>query len=210
MLNFFRHRRHATAQRLFVLAALGGFLAATVGVPVIVTDDGKDRSQPYPCMDHACGCKSAEACWRGCCCFTMAQKLAWAEARGVTPPAFVVAAAQREAKPAACCQTSAGCCSRHVHPAHDHGPLESDHDGREPASKIETTSDPGWNVAFVLADSYRQCQGLGQLWLVLGAAMPATHVEFSVDLLPAGEAPFFVPVLASLSLRPAVPPPRSV
>ena len=42
----------------------------------------KDRSQPFPCMDKACGCDSAERCFTNCCCHTPAETLAWAKARG--------------------------------------------------------------------------------------------------------------------------------
>jgi hypothetical protein len=28
----------------------------------------KDLTIPFPCMHKACGCRSAEECWRGCCC----------------------------------------------------------------------------------------------------------------------------------------------
>lgn len=49
----------------------------------------KDRSQPFPCQHRPCGCRSADQCWKRCCCFTQAQKLAWAKRNGVTPPDFV-------------------------------------------------------------------------------------------------------------------------
>jgi hypothetical protein len=214
-MNLFGHRRHANARRLIVLAALGGFLAATVGVPVVLIDgDGKDRSQPYPCMNHVCGCQSAEACWRGCCCFTMTQKLAWAEAHGVTPPAFVAAAAKRETKAAACCQASAGCCTEHHLAAHDHatdGPAAHEHREDGVAFPLDiTANDSGMHVEFVWADALRHCQGLGRLWLLLGAALPAPHIEYSIELLPAGEVTILSRAVASLSLLPAVPPPRSV
>lgn len=45
---------------------------------------------PFPCQSRPCGCLSAEQCWKGdCCCFTLEEKLAWAEANGVEPPAHV-------------------------------------------------------------------------------------------------------------------------
>jgi hypothetical protein len=57
----------------------------------------KDLSKPFPCMNRPCGCKNADQCWRSCCCFTMRERLAWAEANGVEPPDFVREAAAREA-----------------------------------------------------------------------------------------------------------------
>jgi len=55
----------------------------------------KDRSRPFPCAQRVCGCRSAEQCWKKCCCFTDAQKVAWADARGVELPAFVRESAAR-------------------------------------------------------------------------------------------------------------------
>jgi hypothetical protein len=46
----------------------------------------KDNSQPFPCQSCACGCRTAEQCWTNCCCFTPAERFAWAEKNGVTPP----------------------------------------------------------------------------------------------------------------------------
>src|SRR5918994_3191755 len=81
-------------QAIAVLAMIG-LLAATVGIPVLRPvrgPGGKDLSQPFPCMHSVCGCQDAAACWQGCCCHTNREKVAWAEANGVTPPDYVVAA----------------------------------------------------------------------------------------------------------------------
>lgn len=48
----------------------------------------KDSSQPFPCQNRPCGCKAATQCWTSCCCFSAAEKLAWAERNGVTPPIY--------------------------------------------------------------------------------------------------------------------------
>src|SRR5437868_1752138 len=94
-------------RRLVAPAALGGFLGGLIGVPLVRLGPAKDRSRPFPCQDHRCGCLSAEQCWRSCCCFTNSQKLAWAAEHGIRPPAYVFTAAARE-KPTAsaesCCQ----------------------------------------------------------------------------------------------------------
>jgi len=60
------------------------------------SDADKDLSQPFPCMNRPCGCRSADEFWKKCCCFTNQQKVAWAEANDVAIPQFVVAAAKRE------------------------------------------------------------------------------------------------------------------
>ena len=119
-----RARRRAMLRVRQAVAAilLMGFVAGFVGIPVM-SPTRKDRSRPYPCQDHACGCASADECWRHCCCFTNRQKVEWARQHGVTPPDFVVAAAAANAvKPrmfagmtrAAAAGARQGCCC-HTH-----------------------------------------------------------------------------------------------
>ncbi len=93
-----RYRRSIRLGRDYALvaAALAGLLATTVGVPKIEREH-KDHSQSFPCQGGACGCASAEACWRSCCCTTPHQRLAWAAAHNVRPPDELVAEAQRSA-----------------------------------------------------------------------------------------------------------------
>ena len=70
----------------------------------------KDKSQPYPCMNSPCGCRSAEQCWRHCCCHTLAQRLEWARENHVQPPDYVLAEAAAEGiawKP----DSGSSCCS---------------------------------------------------------------------------------------------------
>lgn len=72
---------------------------------------GKDRSQPFPCMDKACGCDSAERCFSSCCCHTPSETLAWAEARGIDA-AVIDALTRRVATGPATPEPSASsCCS---------------------------------------------------------------------------------------------------
>jgi hypothetical protein len=71
---------------------------SSIGIPVPCVS-GSRTGAIYPCAGCSCGCIDAETCWRSCCCFTNQQKLAWARRNRVMPPAFVLAAAKREA----CC-----------------------------------------------------------------------------------------------------------
>jgi len=98
--------RRPLAQQLVSAATLAAFLIATVGYPVWSASGGKDLSKPFPCMHRQCGCRNAEQCWRGCCCFSARDKVAWAKRNNVQPPEFVVAAAENE--PAG---TKSSCCS---------------------------------------------------------------------------------------------------
>ncbi len=83
-------------QRLVGWLACMSVAICSVGVPLPAFSERKSGAEPFPCQHCACGCKDADACWRDCCCFTTRQKLVWARRHGVTPPAFVVAAARRE------------------------------------------------------------------------------------------------------------------
>lgn len=56
----------------------------------------KDSSEPFPCQSRPCGCRSADQCWKKCCCFNNAQKVAWAKANNVKIPDFVLVAAKTE------------------------------------------------------------------------------------------------------------------
>ena len=91
------HLRTASTllQRAIAVVLLLGLLLGIAGVPVI-TVAKKDRSRPYPCQNRPCGCASADECWHHCCCLNNRQKVAWARENGVTPPDFVIAAAERE------------------------------------------------------------------------------------------------------------------
>lgn len=211
-MGLFGHRRYAIAGRLFVIAALAGFLAGTIGVPVVLTESNKkDRSQPYPCMDHACGCRSAEACWRSCCCFTNVQKLAWAAEHDVKPPEYVYVAAAKEQPAVAaagcceshgksCCASKKSCCERDAE--HSHGDADD--------ADEEVESSKGWSIEFVSAIEARKCQGQAELWLALGAvAPPPAKVELNLEQMAVGNVENVSPSLVSVVLSPAAPPPRS-
>jgi len=68
--------------------ALVSYLAASVGLPVPVYSQKPETDQPFPCQGHGCGCRTAEQCWRHCCCFTPEQQWAWARSHHVKPPAY--------------------------------------------------------------------------------------------------------------------------
>ena len=74
------------------LLTLLGHLMSCVGVPLFFAADptAKLAGVPYPCQFRPCGCLSAAECWQGdCCCFTLEEKLLWAEERGFEPPSHV-------------------------------------------------------------------------------------------------------------------------
>ncbi len=78
----------------WAMLALYSFVASGVPLPLGLPPAdtaaakriaSKDRSKPFPCMDKACGCDTAERCFTNCCCHTPAETLAWAKARGIEP-----------------------------------------------------------------------------------------------------------------------------
>jgi hypothetical protein len=187
------------ARRCVAAASLAGFLAAIVGLPVVhpfISTTGKDLSRPFPCMHGNCGCQSAEGCWRGCCCHTNRQKLAWAKAHGVRPPEYVATQAAKESPPddapGSCCvaATSATCCQTA-------GTCES------------ADSEPlQWQLLPALAA--RKCHGLPQLWLLLSTATPtAPKFQWLPAQLESGRIALVSDFSVSQPPPPDTPPPRA-
>ena len=105
-------RLRACFRQLIALTMVAALAACTLGIPLPIPVE-KSTTEAFPCMNCPCGCKTAEKCWRDCCCHTHAEKLAWARDNGVTPPAYVLAAAQQPS----CCSKKAAtssCCSSHA------------------------------------------------------------------------------------------------
>ena len=115
--------------RVLILAlTLVSHLMVALGFPMPGGDDSlKGASQVYPCHDRPCGCAAAELCWAGdCCCFTIEEKLDWADANGIEPPEHVrrmvksrkARSAVSKPKPKSCCKDSApACCDEPKKPA---------------------------------------------------------------------------------------------
>lgn len=83
---------------LLVLSILCALLLP-ISVPLVnPADSGKDTAVPFPCQSRPCGCRSADQCWKKCCCFTNSQKLAWAKENKVRVPDFVAVAARKESR----------------------------------------------------------------------------------------------------------------
>ena len=75
------------ARRVAALVLLFSYAVTSLGCPLPATKL-KTGSVPFPCQDHPCGCQNAEECWRHCCCFTPAQRWAWAREHHVEPPSY--------------------------------------------------------------------------------------------------------------------------
>jgi hypothetical protein len=135
------------------------------------------------------------------------EKLAWARAHGVTPPDFVVAAAEQERdEPAQICDREEGgknvvaerpCC-RHKH----HDVADNSHD-RHDAEKSRP------EVKLVVSELARQCSGLPQIILLFSDALPCVAAaqwrptEALLGYVVAAPRSF-----VSVDLAPPVPPPK--
>jgi hypothetical protein len=176
-------------------------VVAATGAPVFVAPKpAKTAEVPYPCQSHACGCTASELSWAGdCCCFTLEEKLTWAEARGIEPPEHVrptvAARAARKAKSACCSKPKkSSCCSAHE-------VAEAKCEDEPPAPKLK------W-VAGIFA---QKCRGDG------AAGLLEVEASIAPALPPAPREPrpthrFDRPTdtpVRSTSFRPPPPPPRA-
>jgi hypothetical protein len=191
---------------LAVLAVAAHVLAATgAPLPSSRLAPPEQPSIPYPCQDHPCGCVDSEACWAGdCCCFTLEQKLAWAEARGIEPPAHVRPAVEtRKAAAAAAKPKKKPCCSEEKD-TEPHACCEAGrHTEPEPAAK-------SGGVRWVAGIFAQKCRGGGAAGLLhpepaVPPALPATR---PAARSPRDFAPATTPVIVFTSHRPPTPPPR--
>lgn len=213
------HRRRTVGWLSLVV-----YFAAAFGLPVPETL----AAGPFPCQFHGCGCRSADQCWRSCCCYSVEEKLAWAHRHGVTPPDFVA-----EAVPAGdCCSASQtttrepalsdrshrrNCCSTELADVCEDRLAEADAGAPPVANQCCSTAPssqghhaprqrggvewaPGFNVL--------QCQGLGSAWMAIidVIAPPPPVLEYQVSLPFCGRLTASGPLLSTLAHIPATPP----
>lgn len=172
-------------------------------------------SEVFPCMNHGCGCRSADQCWHDCCCMSLPEKLAWARENKVTPPEFVLAQARAQglleiksaaasccccqAKPATtCCETKAAssCCKSKPAP----------HSSKSTAA-LAKSKRPAPGISLLAA---LKCRGAGDAWngAPISLSPPPTLAAPNFGHLVA-EAAEFVPQFTSWAVSPPTPPPRS-
>jgi hypothetical protein len=209
----------ALRYRLGVVALTLAYLLAALDIPLPASIH-KESSQPFPCQDHPCGCRTAEQCWRSCCCFTPEQRWAWARAHQVEPPAYAE-------KPAAtgwntvklrdrdrpnsstlkrsCCQQERTCCAT---PAAGKSCCQTDA-RRTRGGDRSSPADKG-RVRYGSAMTAWTCQGLSTLWVGIGAVLPVPPAvawspewPLTARCRPLNEQP------DPRSHTPPTPPPRS-
>jgi len=196
-------------RRFIAGVSLVAYVVCVVGFPVPLAAR-HDDSIPFPCQHHACGCNSAAECWDNCCCFTPAERLAWAREHGVTIPA---AAARRLAEEAAE-ETEAprSCCAaKHAAPKPagpdsvcPHCSDDARCDDHESCGTSAAESLP--RVRWINAIQAQKCQGLTTFWLTSGANLPlAIKPLWQFDWTLAGTT---LPAAADDELHLTTPPVR--
>lgn len=172
----------------------------------------KDLSRPFPCAQRVCGCQSAEQCWRKCCCFTDAEKVAWADTHGVELPDFVRHSAARSAvadRRATCSDanlghgTCAGCEPRN-------SGERSSSKMACPTRRTRPASDPARALSeVVIVQNALACQGLSWQWQFdPGTAPQLPMVSPGVPPSPTRLLPVSSLAWRNPSILVPVPPPR--
>ena len=217
-MGFVSHRliRRSIRRRLLSAMLAAMYIVTAAGVPLPAGDFARKSGEFFPCSDCACGCASAEQCWRSCCCHSLAERMAWAREHGVRPPEYAIAAAQRaridlvwlvEPKDADSKSLSASCCARQLRadaPAccHEDKGCCGDHDEQQP-SESKTNRVIGWKAL--------NCQGHSANWLAALPTVVSANCGKS-DKLPLIE---WLGLAGSehasrASDLPAIPPPKTV
>ncbi len=179
--------------------------ACTLGIPLPIQVE-KPSSELFPCMNCPCGCKTAEKCWRDCCCHTQAEKLAWARDNGVTPPAYVLVAVERPSatKGPSCCSNkaaSSSCCSSHVKP---------NCCGSETACQQAKPKRRRSSSSTVLIMMAQRCQGLTSSLTVLPPSVMPPKIHQPLDTPPSWVAGLTNDLLSPGPFAvPDTPPPQS-
>jgi hypothetical protein len=174
-------------RRALLALTLAGHLCATFGVP-LPASAGKDPAPTYPCQNRPCGCLSATECWSGdCCCFTLEQKLAWADARGVEPPPHVRPMVEsRKARQAAekpsCCEELPPCCAE---------------------------EEPGSGARWVIGVFAAQCSATGLAALEEKPSVPPAPAEIAAAPVFLGYVPVIAAFVTEVVNLPESPPPRA-
>jgi hypothetical protein len=159
----------------------------------------KDLSTPFPCMNRPCGCRSAEECWKSCCCTTKAERIAFILDHGLEMPAALKDSDDESPAPRACCSKpseSAACQSC----SHDSNTLTCDA-GQRPKKPVRK--------GVVLLSAALKCKGLTSMLMQFGGAVVPTNaplpelVPFAQGLLNLADD-----LRTGVSLSPPAPPPR--
>ena len=180
--------------RITSATLLAALTAATLGI-AIPRAVQRISDELYPCMHCSCGCPSAEACWKSCCCYTQSQKVAWAREHGVAPPSFVLAAAQAESEET---ESLPPCCAKRMAKAAAAKPS---------CCQKRASKQTAQGTKYVVLIDALRCQGLSSLLLGLPPCVfPPEDATMPTDPL-SDEVPAYCSSLVGGDLAPPEPPP---
>ena len=197
-------KRHTLA----LLALVAHVLVATgAPLPTSHSTSQKKSSTPYPCRDHLCGCLTAEQCWAGdCCCYTLEQKLKWADARGIEAPGHARATVETRAAQRTPTKPKRPCCR---------GESETPPTANatcEQVAAVEEATDDSAAMQWVVGIFTQKCRGEGLAGLLKlePTAPPTSPVETFTSPEPDEFVAAFTFTLPCASDHPPIRPPRLV
>jgi hypothetical protein len=176
---------------LHVMIALG----ITIPIPMRVV---KDRSQPFPCMDKACGCIDADHCWQSCQCSTARERVAWAKSHGIRYPKYLAAAAASEAKQQS---TKHTCCQLRI------DERKSCCQAKDASHPEQENSEDGSSLILLQALACRGKSVVG-LAIVGDLMVPPVRVAWHRAPPPCAVVALIDVEFSSVVTAPEVPPPR--
>lgn len=194
-------------RRTVSLAVMLGFLMANIGMPVSTrapSEYAGSHSRSFPCQQHRCGCQTASQCWLSCCCFSKADRIAWANQYGAEEHSLPAGVEERVSSlgiTTGGTEVQTNGCHHHVT---DHAPVA---DGKrsccerdrkkssnqskptrnlkqpvasnvpQPHSKGEepNAASEGSNLLLVPSVVARGCGGRAEFWLMVSEILPASE-----------------------------------
>jgi hypothetical protein len=167
-------------RRIMSGVVLVAYVAVAIGVPVPAYAI-KDPGYSFPCQFHTCGCRTAEQCWRRCCCFSPEERFAWARAHHVEPPAYAEQPSSLgwntiRQRDLACAHSEGPCAcgknheDKQVPAAKSARTCCSAHAKSEPCTRTNSPAPAGTRLVLVMGMLH--CQGLASLMILGGLVLP--------------------------------------
>ena len=197
------------------VALLAIYIVTAAGVPLPAGHEAHKSGELYPCSHCACGCATAEHCWRSCCCHSLSERMAWARVHGVRPPESAIAEARRTKLDLAWLDeptavgSKAECCARQLMAesmvcCHAKQACCGDHHGQEQhPTQSNSNRVIGWKAL--------TCQGHSANWLAAVPTLVSTSGEQLDQLLLIQRlGPNLSEYAGRGTTLPAIPPPETV
>lgn len=204
----FRLRRFRRMQQRRLIAAMIALAVLVGSLPLQLSiAPAKDLSKPFPCQTRACGCRSAEQCAKKCCCFTAAQKQAWALKQRIASKDDPQPQEKVGPDSIACCKPKAD--EIRDTDARAESGAERCRLPKCTRSIADRPATGSKRFQVVVTTEARNCGGLLPLWLTLGdVCLPESPAALGHEFLPIGRIEPRTEVRSDSDLAPPVPPPR--